>query len=165
MSGTEHYGKTCFHCGYDYAIHHFETKQCPKGGEALVGKKQEWLKTIFVPLAPEPVERDLLKKNEIESQSYTLRDENGHWLAQVVLTSDGMFASVTDYGNFSYAWRNFGTNFKEFLCGLSKDYFANKMNQGFAYVLYSKKVETAAKKFSEIILPALQRVLKNELGI
>lgn len=60
MSGTEHYGKICFHCGYDYAIHHYETMQCPKNGDAMTGCKQEWLKTTFVPLAPEPVEREIM---------------------------------------------------------------------------------------------------------
>jgi len=104
-----------------------------------------------------------MSKIEVTAESFTLRDSNGQWLGQVLLTSDGMFASVTDYGNFSYAWRSFGDNFKEFICDLSADYFANKMNQGFAYVLYNKKVEAAAKRFSEKILPALQEVLKREL--
>ena len=52
---VKHYGKVCFHCGHDYAIHHYETMQCPKGGEATGDIKQEWLKTTFVPLALEPV--------------------------------------------------------------------------------------------------------------
>ena len=43
--------------------------------------------------------------NNIETQSITLRTDDGEWLAQIVLTSDGGFFSVTDYGNFSFAWR------------------------------------------------------------
>jgi len=36
---------------------------------------------------------------EIKSKCYTLYSESGNWLGQVVLTSDGLFASVTDWGN------------------------------------------------------------------
>jgi hypothetical protein len=34
----------------------------------------------------------------VQSKSYTLRTDNGGWLGQVVLTQDGMFAAVTDWG-------------------------------------------------------------------
>lgn len=40
---------------------------------------------------------------EIKTKSYTLRNNKDYWLGQIILTSDGMFASVTDYGNLSYA--------------------------------------------------------------
>ena len=61
---------------------------------------------------------------QILSKSYTLRSDNGAWLGQVVLTSDGLFAAVTEYGNFSFAWRNFGgDDFRKFMCNLSVDYF------------------------------------------
>jgi len=102
---------------------------------------------------------------EIESQSYTLRTESGQWLGQVVLTSDGMFASVTDYGNLSYAWRSFGTNFKEFLCQLNVDYFATKMYTGNSYILHTKQCDKACQRFAEKILPALQKVLKEEMAL
>ena len=49
----------------------------------------------------------LSSMNEVKSRSYTLQGENGEWLGQVVLTEDGMFGSVTDYGNLSYSWRSF----------------------------------------------------------
>lgn len=58
---------------------------------------------------------------ETKSKSYTLRGEHGEWLGQIVLTSNGMFSSVTDYGNLSYAWRAFGkeaeANRKEYKVG------------------------------------------------
>ncbi len=104
-----------------------------------------------------------MSKEPITAESYTLYDDNGAWLAQVVLTSDGMFASVTDYGNFSFSWRAYGPKtFKKFLIGLSVDYFANKMTQGFAYVMLSKKIDAAAQVFAEKILPPLQELLKKE---
>lgn len=101
---------------------------------------------------------------EITSKSYTLRGENGEWLGQIVLTSDGMFASVTDYGNLSYAWRSYGSgDFRKFLCELGTDYFGNKLYTGMSYILYSKKCEKACDLFAEKILPPLQRMLKEEL--
>lgn len=41
--------KNCKNCGYWHGLHHADTMQCPKGGEAPVGKRQEWLTTTFVP--------------------------------------------------------------------------------------------------------------------
>lgn len=105
-----------------------------------------------------------MENNEIESKSYTLRGENGEWLGQVVLTSDGLFASVTDYGNLSYAWRAYGTDFKEFICGLNTQYFGSKLYTGMAYILYGKKCEKACERFAEKILPPLQKMLREEMG-
>jgi hypothetical protein len=99
---------------------------------------------------------------EVTSKSYTLKDDNGNWLGQVVLTSDGMFASVTDYGNLSYAWRSYGDDFDNFIIGLNVDYFATKMYTGMSYILYGKKCEAACKRFAEKILPALQLKLKEQ---
>lgn len=101
---------------------------------------------------------------EITAKSYSLKKENGDWLGQIVLTSDGMFASVTDYGNLSFAWRSYGDKeFRQFLVGLNVDYFGSKMYQGNTYILYSKKCKDACMRFAEKILPALQKVLKEEL--
>jgi hypothetical protein len=100
----------------------------------------------------------------IKSRSYTLYDEGGSWLGQIVLTEDGMFASVTDWGNLSYSWRAFGDDdFRKFICSLNVGYFGGKLYTGMAYILYGKKCEQACKKFAEKILPALQKVLKEEL--
>ena len=103
------------------------------------------------------------KTDSISAKSYTLTKENGDWLGQVVLTSDGMYASVTDYGNMSFAWRHYGDDFRKFLIGLDVDYFAGKMYQGMAYMVYGKKYEQACKRYAQQILPALQAVLKKEL--
>lgn len=101
---------------------------------------------------------------EITAKSYTLTNPSGGWLGQIVITSDGMFASVTDYGNLSFGWRSFGTkDFRKFLCELNVDYFGSKMYQGNTYILYSKKCEAACKRFAEMILPPLQELLRAEL--
>jgi hypothetical protein len=99
----------------------------------------------------------------VTADSYLLKDSNGQWLGQVVLTSDGMFSSVTDWGNFSFAWRNFGDgSFKNFMMGLGTDYFASKIYTGMTYIICNKKVEQACKRYADKILPALQDVLKKE---
>lgn len=100
---------------------------------------------------------------EVKLKSYTLRDENGQWLGQIVLTNDGLFASVTDYGNLSYAWRSYGDNFKEFICSLNTQYFGSKLYTGMSYILYSKKCEKACERFAEKILPPLQKMLREEI--
>jgi len=99
---------------------------------------------------------------QITSESFTLRTEKGGWLAQVVLTSDGMFASVSDYGNFSYAWRSFGDNFKEFIKNLDVSYFGGKMYNGISYIAYGRKYEAAAYRFAEEILPALKKAISEQ---
>lgn len=104
-------------------------------------------------------------REEITAKSYTLYNEDGSWLGQIVLTSDGMFASVTDYGNLSYSWRSYGErDFRQFLCSLNVEYFGTKMYTGMTYILYGKKCERACDLFAKKILPALQKVLKAELA-
>jgi hypothetical protein len=105
-----------------------------------------------------------IEKNEIKAKSYTLKDKNGQWLGQIVLTSDGMFSSVTDYGNLSYAWRSFGTDFRDFILSLETDYFGTKLYTGMTYILYGKKCKSACQIFADKILPALQLALKEELA-
>lgn len=101
---------------------------------------------------------------EVTSKSYTLRGDNGEWLGQIVLTSDGMFASVTDYGNLSYTWRAFGDgDFRKFLCGLNIGYFGTKLFTGMSYILAGRKCEQACDRFAEKILPPLQKLLREEL--
>ena len=98
---------------------------------------------------------------KVTAVSYTLKNDDGTWLGQRVLTSDGMFSAVTDWGNFAYAWRHTGMDsFTNFLIGLNVDYFANKMASGMSYVVYTKKVEKSCLRFAEKILPVLQEKLK-----
>lgn len=107
----------------------------------------------------------MIPGEKVIAQNYTLYTEHGDWLGQIVLTSDGMFASVTDYGNLSYTWRSYGEQgFKEFLCSLNVDYFGKKMYTGMAYILYGKKCEQACKRYAEKILPPLQKLLREELA-
>lgn len=104
-------------------------------------------------------------ENEVTAKSYTLKEENGGWLGQVVLTSDGAFMAITDYGNFSFAWRSTGEkDFREFILRLDTQYFAGKMAIGMGYVMYGPKIDKAAYTFAEKILPALKDVLREEIN-
>jgi hypothetical protein len=103
-------------------------------------------------------------KDQITAQSYELYTDNGQWLGQVVLTSNGMYASVTDWGNYSFMWNSIGNQtFKQFLLGIDETYFGTKMYTGMAYLTATKKVEAACQRYASHILPALKKVLKEEL--
>jgi len=102
----------------------------------------------------------------ITAQSYTLYTENGQWLGQVVLTSNGMYASVTDWGNYSFQWNSIGDRtFKQFLLEIDETYFGTKMYTGMAYLIATKKVEAACQRYAGHILPALKKVLREEMEI
>ena len=102
------------------------------------------------------------EQEKIKSKSYTLYDD-GYWLGQIVITSDGMFSSVTDYGNLSYAWRHFGDDFRTFLININVDYFSGKLATGMSYIAYGPKINKACSRYSNKILPKLQEILKKEI--
>jgi hypothetical protein len=99
----------------------------------------------------------------VTAKSYTLITENGGWLGQIVLTSDGMFSAVTDWGNFSYTWRAFGESFEDFILRLDQSYFGGKMVCGLSYIVRpTKAIESKCYAFAAKILPALQAELRKE---
>lgn len=97
----------------------------------------------------------------IKSESYRLETPEGSWLGQVVITSDGFLGAVTDYGNFSFAWRAIGSqSFKEFIMSLGEDYFASKLYQGLSCTDNGPRVRKACERFAEEILPVLKKKLQ-----
>lgn len=98
-------------------------------------------------------------------REYVLRDEHKRWLAQVLITEDGMFAAVSEYGNFSYSWRNTNMEFRQFLLSIDEGYFADKMQTGMAYILQNQKVATACRVFAKKILPALKNSIQADLSM
>lgn len=101
---------------------------------------------------------------EIKSKSYTLRSPNGTYLWQIVITTDWFFSAISEYWNFSFAWRYIAQDdFREFLSKLEIDYFWWKMYQGMSYVIHNKKVEKACNRFSEMILPTLRECMIKDL--
>lgn len=104
-----------------------------------------------------------MKMGNIKLKTYTLRTKSGEWLGQIIISSDGMFSGVTDYGNLSYAWRSFDKDFREFLLSLSVDYFGSKLQNGLSYIAYNQKTLEACNRFSEKILPELKKKLEVDL--
>ena len=99
---------------------------------------------------------------KIKLDSYTLRIENGQWLGQVVLTSDGLLGSVTDYGSFSHKWGSTGMPFKQFILQMNEEYFESKIIQGLYNIDRTKQMEQAVKLYTKKILPALKNALLEE---
>lgn len=103
--------------------------------------------------------------NTIKLKTFTLRTENDNWLGQIIISSDGMFSGVTDYGNLSFAWRHTGQDFRTFLISLNIDYFGGKLQNGLSYIAYTKQTSKACIRFAKEILPKLQEVLKEDILI
>ena len=56
------------------------------------------------------------------------RENPGDSWAEVVLSSNGFFATVSDYGNYAFAWRHFGPeDFRAFFIGLDAAYVHGKI--------------------------------------
>lgn len=101
----------------------------------------------------------------IKLKTFTLRTETGDWLGQIIISSDGMFSGVTDYGNLSYAWRSSGAeDFREFLLRLNTDYFGQKLQNGLSYIVYNNNTTKACKRFAEMILPQLKLALQDDIA-
>lgn len=67
----------------------------------------------------------------VQTWRYYLPSGSGQEWAEIVLVSTGMFAAVSDWGNYAFAWRGFGDrDFREFVAGLAKDgdYVAGKLS-------------------------------------
>ncbi|RKG68674.1 hypothetical protein D7V80_11800 [Corallococcus sp. CA054B] len=60
---------------------------------------------------------------------YRLRTEKGAWLADVILRSDGFFATVSDWGNYAFRWTAPGREFRAFVVQLAGqgDYVCSKL--------------------------------------
>lgn len=102
---------------------------------------------------------------EVTAKIYDLTTKEGSWLGRVILTSDGSFMSITDWGNFAYNWNGFGEDIRMFILNISVDYFGQKMFNGISYVSSTNQVHTSAMLFADKVLPALQEVLKKEIEL
>ncbi len=70
-------------------------------------------------------------KGEPALKRYVVRGgyEKREW-AEVLITMEGFFAVVSSYGNWAYAWRDFGrgADFRAFLMQLNDGYIIGKLN-------------------------------------
>jgi hypothetical protein len=73
---------------------------------------------------------------------YDLTSINGEGWATVLLTSDGFFAAVTDYGNYAHMWpaHALTIGFREFICKVEAGYLLTKI----AYKEYDGEATAAA---------------------
>ena len=105
-----------------------------------------------------------MDKKEVTAKVYALTTKEGGWLGRVILTSDGSFMSITDWGSFNYHWDCTGCDdFRQFILKLNTDYFGTKMFNAICDVSCTNKTRVKAMIFAEKILPALQEVLKKEI--
>lgn len=105
-----------------------------------------------------------MAKEEKTVKVYDLRTKQNRWLGRVILTSDGSFMSITDWGNYNYLWDSTGCDdFRKFLLKLNTDYFGTKMFVGICDISSTNKSREKAMTFSEKILPDLQEVLRKEI--
>ena len=68
-----------------------------------------------------------------ELKRYSLPSIDHSGWAEIIICSSGMFAAVSDYGNWAFAWRHTGhKDFRTFLIECSKDphYVAGKLFMG-----------------------------------
>jgi hypothetical protein len=101
----------------------------------------------------------------IKLKTYILREDGGAWLGQIVITSDGMFSAVTDYGNFAFAWRSLSDDFRAFMAQIEVSYFSRKMHLANSDIWGGarSKTEKSCDRFAEMILPPLQKILRQEV--
>jgi len=66
--------RTCRKCGYDEGLHHYQTMQCPVGGEAPIGRKQEWMTQTFEEKdeSSETIENLLREKSALQATNAEL---------------------------------------------------------------------------------------------
>jgi len=58
---------------------------------------------------------------------YSLRTERDKWLAEVVISDDGYFSTVSDYGNYAFYWSHAGDCSRTFLAKIGEDYMLSKL--------------------------------------
>ena len=91
-----------------------------------------------------------------EIYRYDLFNTNEDWLGTVILTKDGLFSAVTDWGNFANSLLSDNDNLRESILEMDENDFSE---------LVETDMELMDKSdcFSRNILPALKEAIKKEL--
>lgn len=103
--------------------------------------------------------------NDTKCAIYHLKTDSGDWLAQIVLTSDGVMYVISDWGNFNVCWRAYKSleSFKKFLLSINPDYFADNAISSNSYIYgLTKKVDAAARRFALNVFVPFQKILIKE---
>ena len=72
---------------------------------------------------------------------YNVRGERDEWLATVFIGADGVFSTVSDYGNYGHYWGSPSCDIRAFLCRVSNDYLAAKLSPQWATDVDATEVE------------------------
>lgn len=96
-------------------------------------------------------------------KTYELRTDKDNWLGTVVLSDEGHYFSMTDWGNLNFHWNVKGIDkYEEFILRLNTDYFAEKMYIGINYIAREPDAEERCNRYANKILPALQKAILEE---
>lgn len=105
----------------------------------------------------------LSNKPGVQVFMYDLNDEHGDWLARVFLTSDGVYMSYSEFGNFFHYFNAPGKEgIRKFMLGISPGYFGGKLCE-VEWNTAPKKVAAAATRHAQHVLPALQQAIREQL--
>ena len=105
----------------------------------------------------------LSNKPGVQVFMYDLKDDNGSWLARCFLTSDGVYMSYSEWGNFFHYFAAPGKDgIRKFMLGISDGYFANKLCE-VEWNTAPTKVAAAAKRHAKYVLPVLQQAIREQL--
>ncbi len=58
---------------------------------------------------------------------YHVKTEGDRWLATVIISDDGYFSTVSDWGSYAYWWSAAGDCFRSFLTRINPDYLLGKI--------------------------------------
>ncbi len=102
-------------------------------------------------------------KPDVKVYMYDLDDEHGSWLARVILTSEGLFMTYSEWGNFFHYFNAPGKEgIRQFMLGIHDDYFAGKLCE-VEWNTSTTKVRAAAKRYVQHVLPVLKIAIKEQL--
>ena len=105
----------------------------------------------------------LSNKPGVQVFMYDLKNDNGSWLARCFLTSDGIYMSYSEWGNFFHYFNAPGKDgIRKFMLGISEGYFANKLCE-VEWNTAPTKVAAAAKRHAKHVLPVLQQTIREQL--
>lgn len=105
----------------------------------------------------------LSNKPEVQVFMYDLKDSKGSWLARVILTSDGVYMSYSEYGNFFHYFTAPGKDgIRPFMLRITPDYFGQKLCE-VEWNTAPTKVAAAAKRHAKYVLPVLQEAIRKQL--
>jgi len=60
---------------------------------------------------------------------YTVRNPAGEWIGIFVISDDGYFSTVSDFGSYAHYWSNAGPCFRTALARLTPDYLLGKLSR------------------------------------